>query len=152
MNYQSSLIFINNIKDNTGALVALETISDNGNYKSPNLTWNLPNYMNWVSYTFNQEVTSSNGGTVFSGPVIQPHTQATVLYNAIFDVDGAEISEAIEMDGLLKASADPTKDGYTLIGWYDAPTKVKQWDFKKIKCRQMILLCMRKSVRIPVVK
>ncbi|MBC1388674.1 internalin, partial [Listeria innocua] len=133
MIYQSSLVFVNNIKDNTGALVAPETISENGNYKSPNFTWNLPNYINEVSYTFNQEVTSSNGGIAFSGSVIQPLTQAPVLYNAIFDVDGAETSEAIETDNLLKAPVDPTKDGYTFTGWYDSPTGGKKWDFKTDK-------------------
>ncbi|EAE5923245.1 internalin [Listeria monocytogenes] len=133
MIYQSSLVFVNNIKDNTGALVAPETISENGNYKSPNFTWNLPNYINQVSYTFNQEVTSSNGGIAFSGSVIQPLTQAPVLYNVIFDVDGEETSETIEVDSLLKAPADPTKDGYTFTGWYDSPTGGKKWDFKTDK-------------------
>lgn len=129
LNYQMNLVLPNSIKDNTGALVSLETISDNGNYTSPDIMWDLPDYKNQVSYTFNQEVTSSHGGIAFSGTVIQPLLQAPIVYKAIFVVEGTETSEEVEMDSFLKAPITPTKQGYTFRGWYDAPTGGNEWDF-----------------------
>ncbi|EGK2527162.1 LPXTG cell wall anchor domain-containing protein, partial [Listeria monocytogenes] len=129
INYQTNLVLPNTVKDNTNTLVTPETISDNGNYTSPNMTWDLPNYKNQVSYTFNQEVTVGCVTTPFSGTVSQPLKQAPVAYNALFNADGEETIETVEVDTLLTSPAAPTKEGYTFTGWYDAPTSGNEWDF-----------------------
>ncbi|MBC1665700.1 LPXTG cell wall anchor domain-containing protein [Listeria welshimeri] len=129
MNYQTNLVLPNTVKDNTNTLVTPETISDNGNYTSPDLTWDLPNYKNQVSYTFNQEVTVGSATTLFSGIVSQSLKQAPVAYNVLFNVDGEETSETVEMDTLLTSPAAPTKEGYTFTGWYNAPTGGNKWNF-----------------------
>ncbi|MBX9558236.1 Ig-like domain-containing protein, partial [Listeria monocytogenes] len=54
--YQPNLLLPNTVRDNANTLITPETISDNGSYSSSNITWNLPEYKNQVSYTFNQQV------------------------------------------------------------------------------------------------
>lgn len=54
VDYQTELTISNIVKDNTGGLVLPATMSDNGSYSSPDITWNLPEYKTQVSYTFNQ--------------------------------------------------------------------------------------------------
>lgn len=78
--YQQELVVPNNIKDEMGALISPDTISDNGVYASPNIKWNLANYTNQVSYTFNKQLAQGS----FSGTVTQPLHNA---YTATFDVD-----------------------------------------------------------------
>ncbi|ALU77390.1 class 1 internalin InlD [Listeria monocytogenes] len=120
--YQQELVVPNNIKDEMGALIAPATISDNGVYASPNINWNLPNYTNQVSYTFNKQLAYGS----FSGTVTQPLHNA---YTATFDVDGVKTNEAVEETKLLQEPIAPTKEGYTFTGWYDAKTGGTKWDF-----------------------
>ncbi|MBA5770530.1 internalin, partial [Escherichia coli] len=58
--YQNNLVVPNVVKGPSGAPIAPATISDNGTYASPNLTWNLTSFINNVSYTFNQSVAFKN--------------------------------------------------------------------------------------------
>ncbi|WP_222710234.1 InlB B-repeat-containing protein [Listeria seeligeri] len=50
-------------------------------------------------------------------------------YKAIFDVDGTTTSQTVNYQSLLTKPTDPTKEGYTFTGWYDAKTGGKKWDF-----------------------
>ncbi|EAH1024915.1 LPXTG cell wall anchor domain-containing protein, partial [Listeria monocytogenes] len=120
--YQQELVVPNNIKDEMGALISPDTISDNGVYASPNISWNLANYTNQVSYTFNKQLAQGS----FSGTVIQPLHNA---YTATFDVDGVKTNEVVEETKLLQEPTAPTKEGYTFTGWYDAKTGGNKWDF-----------------------
>ncbi|EPX7433779.1 InlB B-repeat-containing protein [Listeria monocytogenes] len=120
--YQQELVVPNNIKDEMGALISPDTISDNGVYASPNISWNLANYTNQVSYTFNKQLAQGS----FSGTVTQPLHNA---YTATFDVDGVKTNEVVEETKLLQEPTAPTKEGYTFTGWYDAKTGGIKWDF-----------------------
>ncbi|HAK1241576.1 TPA: LPXTG cell wall anchor domain-containing protein, partial [Listeria monocytogenes] len=120
--YQQELVVPNNIKDEMGALISPDTISDNGVYANPNISWNLANYTNQVSYTFNKQLTQGS----FSGTVTQPLHNA---YTATFDVDGVKTNEVVEETKLLQEPTAPTKEGYTFTGWYDAKTGGNKWDF-----------------------
>ncbi|EAH3791641.1 LPXTG cell wall anchor domain-containing protein [Listeria monocytogenes] len=126
--FQNELVIPNIVKDNTGALVSPETISNNGSYMQPNVTWNLASYLNNVSYTFNQSVTIGSIASVFSGTVNQPLQEANI-YNVTFDVDGTKTSTTAEASTLITAPTEPTKEGHTFIGWYDAKTGGNKWDF-----------------------
>ncbi|HAC0982477.1 TPA_asm: hypothetical protein GY030_14545, partial [Listeria monocytogenes] len=55
--YQPNLVLPNVVKDGTGSWIAPATISNNGTYTSPNISWNLPNYLNEIGYTFSQTIT-----------------------------------------------------------------------------------------------
>ncbi|OFG22251.1 internalin [Listeria monocytogenes] len=128
--YQNNLVVPNVVKGPSGAPIAPATISDNGTYASPNLTWNLTSFINNVSYTFNQSVAFKNTTVPFSGTVTQPLTEA---YTAVFDVDGKQTSMTVGANELIKEPTAPTKEGYTFTGWYDAKTGGNKWDFSTDK-------------------
>ncbi|EOW8178738.1 InlH/InlC2 family class 1 internalin [Listeria monocytogenes] len=128
--YQNNLVVPNVIKGPSGEPIAPATISDNGTYASPNLTWNLASFINNVSYTFNQSVAFKNTTVPFSGTVTQPLTEA---YTAVFDVDGKQTSMTVGANELIKEPTAPTKEGYTFTGWYDAKTGGNKWDFSTDK-------------------
>ncbi|EJS5945083.1 leucine-rich repeat domain-containing protein, partial [Listeria monocytogenes] len=126
VNYQKNLVLLNNNRDITGELVSPEGISNDGSYTSPHITWSFPDYKKQVSYTF------SNGELefgAFSGTVIQPLIEVPVAYNVLFNVDGVETNETVELDSLLTSPTAPIKEGYTFIGWYDEKTGGTEWDF-----------------------
>ncbi|EAG1722558.1 leucine-rich repeat domain-containing protein [Listeria monocytogenes] len=129
VDYQTNMFLPNTVRDNTNTLVTPETISDNGSYSSSNITWDLPEYKNQVSYTFNQQVNIGYQMATFSGTVNQPLTKAPLDYKMIFDIDGTKTSEKVAQDSFITAPSSPTKEGYTFIGWYDAPTGGNEWDF-----------------------
>lgn len=129
VNYQTNLLLPITVKDNTNTLVTPETISDNGSYSSPDITWILPEYKTQVRYTFNQQVNIGYRMATFSGTVNQPLTKAPLDYEMIFDIDGTKTSEKVEQDSFITAPPSPTKEGYTFTGWYDAPTGGTEWDF-----------------------
>ncbi|OFF88823.1 hypothetical protein BJM62_03845 [Listeria monocytogenes] len=131
--YNPAITISNDVKNMSGALIAPETISDNGTYTSPNITWNLSSYLNEVSYTFRQGVTIGNITNDFYGTVRQPLQAIPVDYTATFDVEGTETKESVETGDLLIEPAEPTKEGYTFIGWYDAKTGGNKWDFSTDK-------------------
>ncbi|EIO9071539.1 InlB B-repeat-containing protein [Listeria monocytogenes] len=131
--YNPAITISNDIKDVSGSLIAPATISDNGTYTNPNITWNLSSYLNEVSYTFRQTVTVGNATDDFYGTVRQPLQAILVDYTATFDVNGTETKESVETGDFLTEPAEPTKEGYTFIGWYDAETGGNKWDFSTDK-------------------
>ncbi|PZG33467.1 internalin [Listeria ivanovii] len=122
INFQMELVIPNNVFDDSGKVVSPATISDNGRYTSPDITWNLPDFKSEVSYTFNKE----GNNITFSGTVKQPLIGE---YNVIFDVDGVEKQDKAIVGTLLTEPTPPTKQGYTFTGWYDAKTNGNKWDF-----------------------
>lgn len=131
--YNPAITISNDVKDLSGNLIAPATISDNGTYTNPNITWNLSSYLNEVSYTFRQTVTVGNATDDFYGTVRQPLQAIPVDYTATFDVNGTETKESVETGDFLTEPAEPTKEGYTFIGWYDAKTGGNKWDFSTDK-------------------
>ncbi|PXC56673.1 class 1 internalin InlE [Listeria monocytogenes] len=154
--YQNKPIVPNVVTGLSGELIAPDTISDNGTYTSPNLTWDLNSFINSVSYTFNQSVTFKNTTTSpnltwdlnsfinsvsytfnqsvtfknttapFSGTVTQPLTE---VYAVVFDVDGEQTSAMVGVNELINEPTAPAKEGYIFDGWYDAKTDGNKWDF-----------------------
>ncbi|WP_180716734.1 InlB B-repeat-containing protein, partial [Listeria monocytogenes] len=57
-----------------------------------------------------------------------------VDYNVTFNIDGntSEVKTVTEED-LIPEPTNPTKQGYTFDGWYDAETGGNKWDFKTMK-------------------
>ncbi|WP_376699886.1 leucine-rich repeat domain-containing protein [Listeria innocua] len=51
------------------------------------------------------------------------------LYTATLDVDGKTTSQTVAYQHQVQAPTDPTKEGYTFIGWYDEKTGGTEWDF-----------------------
>ncbi|CUL76068.1 TPA: InlB B-repeat-containing protein [Listeria monocytogenes] len=127
--FQNVLIIPNIVVDNTKAIVPPNTISNNGTYIYPNVKWNLANFINDVSYTFNQSVTIGNANGVFAGTVSQPLLEPT-SYTVTFDVDGKQSSEQSSDGVLITEPTAPTKEGYTFNGWYDKKTGGEEWDFE----------------------
>ncbi|EAC5127030.1 LPXTG cell wall anchor domain-containing protein [Listeria monocytogenes] len=129
VDYQTNMLLPNTVRDNANTLITPETISDNGSYSSSNITWNLPEYKNQVSYTFNQQVNIGYRVATFSGTVNQPLTKVLLDYEMIFDVDGTKTSEKVAQGSSIIPPSSPTKEDYTFTGWYDAPTGGNEWDF-----------------------
>ncbi|EKZ6912930.1 InlB B-repeat-containing protein, partial [Listeria monocytogenes] len=50
-------------------------------------------------------------------------------YTATLDVEGETTSQTVAYQHLVQAPTDPTKEGYTFIGWYDEKTGGTEWDF-----------------------
>ncbi|OFG63575.1 InlB B-repeat-containing protein [Listeria monocytogenes] len=66
---------------------------------------------------------------------------STNAYTATFDKEGTTTTQAVDYDSLLTEPTEPTKDGYTFIGWYDAETGGNKWDFatNKMPAKNMTL-------------
>ncbi|UHP10444.1 InlB B-repeat-containing protein [Listeria marthii] len=125
--YQSNLVAPDILKNVFGEVVAPTTISNNGTFASPNITWNLDSYTGEVSYDFNQTVTLGDKGKVtFAGTVVQPITDA---YVTTFDINGVTTTEQVAVNTLVAEPTTPTEKGYTFDGWYDAKTGGNEWDF-----------------------
>ncbi|EOA2660191.1 InlB B-repeat-containing protein [Listeria monocytogenes] len=127
-----------------GSLLAplADYISDDGTYNSPNITWNLPDYIPEVSYVYYQELPIGHGDTAFfQGTIYQPLQSVPTEYKVVFNVEGKESSEMVEVDNLVKEPADPVKEGYTFTGWYDEKTGGNKWDFgtDKMPANDLIL-------------
>ncbi|EKB1221352.1 InlB B-repeat-containing protein [Listeria monocytogenes] len=104
--------------------------SNGGTFNSPNVTWNLPDYTPEVSYIYYQEIPIGHGDVgIYHGTIYQPLQKIPTTYKVLFDVDGKESSEMVEVDSLLKEPGAPVKEGYTFTGWYDAKTGGNKWDF-----------------------
>ncbi|EHK2493723.1 InlB B-repeat-containing protein [Listeria monocytogenes] len=131
--YNPAITISNDVKGVPGALIAPATISDSGTYTNPNITWNLSSYINEVSYTFRQTITVGNATNDFYGTVRQPLQAIPVAYTVTFDVNGTETKESVKTGDFLTEPAEPTKEGYTFIGWYDAKTGGNKWDFSTDK-------------------
>ncbi|WP_376700419.1 InlB B-repeat-containing protein [Listeria seeligeri] len=124
--YQENLVIPNTVKNGDATLIPPSEISNSGTYLSPNITWDLPAFIDSVDYSFDQKVTFGNIRATFSGTVEQP---LKLGYKAIFDVDGTQTNELVEENDVIPEPADPIKEGHTFIGWYDAETGGTKWDF-----------------------
>ncbi|EKB5972887.1 InlB B-repeat-containing protein [Listeria monocytogenes] len=66
---------------------------------------------------------------------------STNAYTATFDKEGTTTTQAVDYDSLLTEPTEPTKDGYTFDGWYDAETGGNKWNFatNKMPAKNMTL-------------
>ncbi|HHQ0342652.1 TPA: InlB B-repeat-containing protein [Listeria monocytogenes] len=128
-NFSKTLSVLNNITSIDGTLVTPKTISNNGTYDAPNVNWSSPSYLPEVRYTFKQDVAVGSTTSSYTGIIIQPLNEP-VDYNVTFNIDGntSEVKTVTEED-LIPEPANPTKQGYTFDGWYDAETGGTKWDF-----------------------
>ncbi|QWF94038.1 InlB B-repeat-containing protein [Listeria monocytogenes] len=128
-NFSKTLSVPNNITSIDGTLVTPKTISNNGTYDAPNVNWSSPSYLPEVRYTFKQDVVVGSTISSYTGIIIQPLNEP-VDYNVTFNIDGntSEVKTVTEED-LIPEPANPTKQGYTFDGWYDAETGGTKWDF-----------------------
>ncbi|PRZ98090.1 InlB B-repeat-containing protein [Listeria monocytogenes] len=128
-NFSKTLSVPNNITSIDGTLVTPKTISNNGTYDAPNVNWSSPSYLPEVRYTFKQDVAVGSTTSSYTGIIIQPLNEP-VDYNVTFNIDGntSEVKTVTEED-LIPEPTNPTKQGYTFDGWYDAETGGKKWDF-----------------------
>ncbi|EKZ4313398.1 InlB B-repeat-containing protein [Listeria monocytogenes] len=128
-NFSKTLSVPNNITSIDGTLVTPKTISNNGTYDAPNVNWSSPSYLPEVRYTFKQDVVVGSTTSSYTGIIIQPLNEP-VDYKVTFNIDGntSEVKTVTEED-LIPEPANPTKQGYTFDGWYDAETGGTKWDF-----------------------
>ncbi|EKZ4336175.1 leucine-rich repeat domain-containing protein, partial [Listeria monocytogenes] len=127
--WNDPLSVTNTIKDLNGNLIAPSTISDQGAYTEPTITWTgLTNTPQSVSYSWSQSVTIGASTTTFNGTFTLP-VEKSAQYNVNFDIDGQVTTELVEAGELVTKPQDPNKDGYAFIGWYDAETGGNKWDF-----------------------
>ncbi|EAG5056199.1 TPA: InlB B-repeat-containing protein, partial [Listeria monocytogenes] len=128
-NFSKTLSVPNNITSIDGTLVTPKTISNNGTYDAPNVNWSSPSYLPEVRYTFKQDVAVGSTTSSYTGIIIQPLNEP-VDYNVTFNIDGntSEVKTVTEED-LIPEPTNPTKQGYTFDGWYDAETGGTKWDF-----------------------
>ncbi|EPG1386231.1 InlB B-repeat-containing protein [Listeria monocytogenes] len=128
-NFSKTLSGPNNITSIDGTLVTPKTISNNGTYDAPNVNWSSPSYLPEVRYTFKQDVAVGSTTSSYTGIIIQPLNEP-VDYNVTFNIDGntSEVKTVTEED-LIPEPTNPTKQGYTFDGWYDAETGGTKWDF-----------------------
>ncbi|MBC1453685.1 LPXTG cell wall anchor domain-containing protein [Listeria welshimeri] len=130
--FQTDLSIPNNVIGIDGTLLdpLPDYISDEGKYNSPNITWNLPTYVPEVNYVYYQTIPINQGETaIFQGIVYQPLQEEALSYKVVFNIEGKETNEMVEVDSFLEEPATPTKEGYTFTGWYDAKTGGNKWDF-----------------------
>ncbi|EOD4727209.1 InlB B-repeat-containing protein [Listeria monocytogenes] len=66
---------------------------------------------------------------IFQGTIYQPLQSIPTAYKMVFDVEGKESSEMVEVDNLVAEPADPVKEGYTFTGWYEEKAGGNKWDF-----------------------
>ncbi|ELC6641711.1 leucine-rich repeat domain-containing protein [Listeria monocytogenes] len=127
--WNDPLSVTNAIKDNNGNLIAPSSISNQGAYTNPTITWTgLTNTPQSVSYSWSQSVTIGTSTTTFNGTFTLP-VEKSAQYNVNFDIDGQVTTELVEAGELVTKPQDPNKDGYAFIGWYDTETGGNKWDF-----------------------
>ncbi|EHC6329176.1 LPXTG cell wall anchor domain-containing protein [Listeria monocytogenes] len=127
--WNDPLSVTNAIKDNNGNLIAPSSISNQGAYTNPTITWTgLTNTPQSVSYSWSQSVTIGASTTTFNGTFTLP-VEKSAQYNVNFDIDGQVTTELVEAGELVTKPQDPNKDGYAFIGWYDTETGGNKWDF-----------------------
>lgn len=127
--FQTNFTLTNNIKDLDGGLVEITDISHNGTYDNPIVTWELPRYVNEISYKYTQHVKLGNATTDHDVTVTQPLILPSHTVNFIVD-DVLKTSLEVKEEALITQPAAPKKAGYTFTGWYDAKTGGNKWDFE----------------------
>lgn len=90
------------------------------------LNWQLPNFVANVDYSFSETIQIGQTTGVFSGKVTQPLVDG---FTVTFDNEGSISTESYKSDVIISEPTEPTKEGFTFDGWYDAQTGGKKWDF-----------------------
>ncbi|EPT8859738.1 leucine-rich repeat domain-containing protein [Listeria innocua] len=127
--FKTNFTLTNSIKDFDGNLVAPTTISHNGTYDSPIVTWNLSRYANEINYKYTQNITIGKVTTDHDVTVTQPFILPSHTVKFIVD-DVLKSSLEVKEEALITQPAAPKKAGYTFTGWYDAKTGGNKWDFE----------------------
>ncbi|EQC0812728.1 leucine-rich repeat domain-containing protein [Listeria innocua] len=127
--FKTNFTLTNKIKDLDGGLVEITDISHNGTYDNPIVTWELPRYVNEISYKYTQHVKLGNATTDHDVTVTQPLILPSHTVNFIVD-DVLKTSLEVKEEALITQPAAPKKAGYTFTGWYDAKTGGNKWDFE----------------------
>ncbi|EAG1723501.1 internalin [Listeria monocytogenes] len=152
MKWNDPLSVTNSIKDNNGNLIAPSSISNQGSYADPTITWTgLTNTTQQVNYKWNQSVTIGSRTASFTGTVSLT-VEKREQYNVNFDIDGQITTELVEAGELVIKPQDPSKDGYVFTGWYDAETDGNEWDFTTdtMPANDMTLYAQFSKVLIPM--
>ncbi|TLG74315.1 leucine-rich repeat domain-containing protein [Culicoidibacter larvae] len=131
VNFAEHITIQNDITNIDGTIINPETISNNGIYSEPNISWDLLTYTSNLTYSFNH-VFSYNFGLYeldyeFSGNVNQPLKE---LFKVSFSVDSSIIEEnTIAYGDVINKPITPTKPGYSFLGWYTEPIGGTKWNF-----------------------
>jgi uncharacterized repeat protein (TIGR02543 family) len=94
-----------------------------------------------MGYTFNGWYTEVSGGEEWNFSVNKmPSNNLTLYarftvnqYTLTFDDEGEISTQLVNYDTLVTEPEAPTKAGYSFIGWYDAQTGGKKWNFNTDK-------------------
>ncbi|MDT0090070.1 InlB B-repeat-containing protein [Listeria marthii] len=124
--FATDLTFENSVKNIEGLAITPEIISNNGSYSGSMLNWQLPNFVANVDYSFSETNQIGQTTGVFSGKVSQPLVDG---FTVTFDNEGSISTESYKSDVMISEPTEPTKEGFTFDGWYDAQTGGKKWDF-----------------------
>ncbi|HAA9661108.1 TPA_asm: internalin [Listeria monocytogenes] len=122
----------NTIVGTNGMKVSPSYISDNGVYNGSNVEWKLPYYQSKVSYDFLENL---NDRVAFSGTVNQPLDNSinNAYYVTFQNGKKTDTISVSEQQLIPEPSPEPTQEGYTFKGWYDAETNGEKWDFETDK-------------------
>lgn len=124
--FSNDLTLENSVKNIEGKAITPEIISNNGSYSGSMLNWQLPNFVANVDYSFSETNQIGQTTGVFSGKVTQPLVDG---FTVTFDNEGSISTESYKSDVIISEPTEPTKEGFTFDGWYDAQTGGKKWDF-----------------------
>lgn len=124
--FATDLRLENSVKNIEGKAISPGTISNNGSYYGSTLNWQLPSFVANVDYSFSEMVQIGQTTGVFSGKVTQPLVDGFIV---TFDNEGSISTESYKSNVIISEPTEPTKEGFTFDGWYDAPIDGKKWDF-----------------------
>ncbi|EAF1122871.1 LPXTG cell wall anchor domain-containing protein, partial [Listeria monocytogenes] len=119
VNWANPLSIINNIKGVNGNIVA-PSLTSGQSYSGGKVIWNnLSNSDQIITYNW--------GTSNFSGEVTIAVQQ--ISKKLVFDNDGQKKQQTVLVNDVVKEPTEPTKQGYTFTGWYDARSGGTKWDF-----------------------